>query len=473
MPKRKGKVRASKRANEVVANRRASPRVAAAAASAPSSSLGDGEEALLGMAVHAPVTAGASSDDDEGTDDGMSSDDGQRAPAVAVRAPRKKRRKAMSTQIYEASVEEEQQLVSMEGEDEQMVEARALVQAEEEEEDDEDEDEDEDEEEEEEYLGQSDGGDDGLQSEDDEFAHLPDAEQVVDNGTFSLDRPCDGRMGTGETWDDFEKEYDEDETEYHRQHLGGASAADAVAQDKESFVDRSSSSSPASASTAAASATISPDGKATRLRNDQNTRPELMTIHMVRYHAYKMIKAVLKDHGKPRVNKNQIALEMSGLGKSADAYAKEHGLAESSVISRKYTGWKDLTEETIHCQRASHTKVDQPSPYKTVVTEEYKEAVLKTVRAERDLTTGEISDVMVDDYNLKSSASSVGRALKEMKCRRVRPRYRPGLSTEHLKARFNFAKKWKCTAGNTLDSFKQHVWLDYKWFYVLNRMRKC
>ena len=221
------------------------------------------------------------------------------------------------------------------------------------------------------------------------------------------------------------------------------------------------------------SATISPDGKATRLRNDQNTRPELMTIHMVRYHAYQMVKAVLKDHGKPGVKINQVALERSGLGKSADAYAKEHGLVGSKTLNRKYQGWKDLTEETVHCQRASHIKVDQPSPYKTVVTEKYKDAVLKTVRAERDLTTAEISDVMVDDYELESSASSVQRALKEMKCRRVRPRYRPGLSTEHLKARFNFAKKWKCTAGNTLDSFKQHVWLDYKWFYVLNRMRKC
>ena len=67
----------------------------------------------------------------------------------------------MSTQIYEATVTEQQQVVSMEGENEQMLEARALVQAEEEEEDDEDEDEDEDEEEEEEYLGQSDGGDVG------------------------------------------------------------------------------------------------------------------------------------------------------------------------------------------------------------------------------------------------------------------------------------------------------------------------
>jgi hypothetical protein len=280
-------------------------------------------------------------------------------------------------------------------------------------------------------------------------------------------------MGTGETWAEFEKAYDDDETEYHRQNLGGASAADAAAQDKDSFVDRGSSSSPASVSTAAESATISPDGKTTRLRNDQNTRPELMTIHMIRYHAYKMIKAVLKDHGKPGVKVNQVALETSGLGKSADAYAKEHGLAGSTTLSVKYQKWQSLEEETVHCQRASHTKVDQPSPYKTVVTEEYKEAVLKTVRAERDLTTGEISDVMVDDYNLKSSASSVRNALKEMKCRRVRPRYRPGLSTEHLKARLNFAKKWKCTAGNTLDNFKQHVWLDYKWFYVLNRMRKC
>ena len=295
MPKRKGKARARKRANEGVANRRVSPRVAAAAASAPSSSLGDNEEALLDMAVHVPVTAGASSDDDEGSSDGMSSDDGQRVSARPVRAVRKKQRKAMSTQIYESSVSEEQQVVSMDGEDEQMLEARALVQAEEEEEEEDDEDEDEDEEEGE-YLGQSDGGDDGLQSEDDEFDELPDAEQMVDNGTFSLDRPCDGRMGTGETWGDFEKVYDEDETEYHQQNLGGASAADALAQGKDSFVDRSS---PASASTASESATISPDGKATRLRNDQNTRPELMTIHMVRYHAYQMVKAVLKDTASP------------------------------------------------------------------------------------------------------------------------------------------------------------------------------
>ena len=107
------------------------------------------------------------------------------------------------------------------------------------------------------------------------------------------------------------------------------------------------------------SATISPDGKATRLRNDQNTRPELMTIHMVRYHAYQMVKAVLKDHGKPGVKINQVALERSGLGKSADAYAKEHGLVSSKTLNRKYQGWKDLTEETVHCQRASHIKVDQ------------------------------------------------------------------------------------------------------------------
>ena len=64
MPKQKGKARARKRAAGSVANRRVSPRVAAAAASAPSSSLGDDEEALLDMPVHVQVTAGASSDDE-------------------------------------------------------------------------------------------------------------------------------------------------------------------------------------------------------------------------------------------------------------------------------------------------------------------------------------------------------------------------------------------------------------------------
>ena len=90
-------------------------------------------------------------------------------------------------------------------------------------------------------------------------------------------------------------------------------------------------------------------------------------------------------------------------------------------------------------------------------------------KASRDATHPRI----VDNYELKSSTTSVKRALGEMKCRRVRPRYRPGLSTEHLKARLKFAIKWKCSVGNTLEKFKQHVWIDYKWFYVLNRMRTC
>lgn len=307
------------------------------------------------------------------------------------------------------------------------------------------------------------GGDDGLQIEDDSDADLPFAEQMVDYGSkFHLSRRYGGRLESGETMDEFEAEYQANEAEYHNLGLSGASV-DNAACGKDCFVDRSS--------------TISPMSSGKRLRNPMNTRSTLMTIHMIRYHTYttvrEAVKEALEQSAKGHdVQVNKLAAKMAGIGKNLSSYAHEHGLSNSCVLARKYQSWKELDEDTVHCERAKHVKDGQESPYTTVVTQEFKDAVFQTVRAERDLTAAEISEVIIQEYKLPSSVSSVKVALKQMGCRHIRPKYRPGLSQAHLKKRLAFARQWKSTAGNSLKKFKQHVWIDYKWFWVRNSMRK-
>ena len=81
------------------------------------------------------------------------------------------------------------------------------------------------------------GGDDGLQAEEDSDAGEPDAEQMVDDGSFHLSRCYGGRLESGETMDEFEAEYQANEAEYHNLGLGGASTDDAAAGGKD-ILDR-------------------------------------------------------------------------------------------------------------------------------------------------------------------------------------------------------------------------------------------
>ena len=116
---------------------------------------------------------------------------------------------------------------------------------------------------------------------------------------------------------------------------------------------------------------------------------------------------------------------------------------------------------------------------RTTLTKEVKDIIFNVTTAERDLTHAEIAASVQDEINNRGwtmtiSPSSVQRALQEMGCVEIKPRYRPELTQKTMKQRLRFAKKYGMRGKKkraNLSKFKHHVWIDYKWFYIYNRRK--